>query len=190
MKKIIVYISIILLIIIITAGATFAYLTMTTNSEINSVLAEGTEIKMIYTGGKKIEGAISLTEDKTGGLNTTVNIRLEEDSPKVKTNLYINVDQITPALASEGFKWEVYKNDETIPFNVGNFEGCQDGNTTKKCTNGDKLYIINDYETLTTNTSFTVYVWLDGNLVGNEVLGASFTGTIGAESEKFTGHLQ
>ena len=190
MKKIIVYISIILLIIIVTAGSTFAYLTATANSEINSVITEGTEIKMIYTGGKKLEGAISLTEDKTGGLNTTVNISLEEDSAKVKTNLYINVNQITSSLASEGFKWEVYKNDETLPLNTGNFLGCQSGNTTKKCSNGDKLYIVKDYETLTTNTSFTVYVWLDGNLVGNEVLGASFTGTIGAESEKFTGHLE
>ena len=190
MKKITIYITIILLITVITAGSTFAYLISTTNSGINTVTTEGAEIKVLYTGGKKLEGLISLSEDKTGGINTTVNISLEEDSAPVKTNLFINVDQITSTLATSGFKWEVYKNNETTPFSTGDFLGCKNGNTTKKCAKGDKLYIVNDYKTLTTNTSFTVYVWLDGHIVGNEVIGATFSGTIAAESEKFTGDLQ
>ena len=190
MKKITLYISIIVLIIVFTAGATFAYLVTTENSIVNSITAEGAEIKVIYTGGKKIEGPISLSENKDGGLNTTINIKLDVVSAPVKTDLYINVNKISSSLASEGFKWEVYKNNETTAFSSGNFLDCQNGNGVKNCAVGDRLYIVKDYKTPTTNTTFTVYVWLDGNLVGNEVLGASFSGIIEAESEKFTGHLE
>lgn len=192
MKRIIIYISIIMMITIITAGATFAYLTASINSTSNSISTEGAELKVAYTGGTKIEGYLSMSENKSGGLNTTVNIRLEEDSVKAKSNLYININQITSDLASAGFKWEVYKiiNGEENFVNSGNFLGCQNGNTTKKCSNGDKLYIVNDYITTTTNTSFKVYVWLDGNMSGNEVLGDTFAGTIAAESEKYTGKLE
>ena len=191
MRKIFIYMSTIFLLTIITAGATYAYLVSITNSNVNTVIGEGAEINVLYTGGKAIEGLISMTEDKSGGLNTTVNISLDASSVVVKSNLYININQITSALATEGFVWEVYKTVNGVEsfVNSGTFLDCESGDTTKKCAAGDRLYIVNDYVLSTTNTAFTVYVWLDGNKVGNEVMGATFSGTIAAESEKFTGKL-
>lgn len=192
MKKMLTYISIIFLLTIIVAGSTYAYLIATTNSSINAVSSEGAKIDVVYTGGTTIEGLISMSEDKTGGLNTTVNIAITEKSVIVKSNLFININQITSSLATEGFIWEVYKtvNGVTSFIDSGTFLDCKSGNTTKKCAAGDKLYIVNDNILSTTNTSFTIYVWLDGNKVGNEVMGAKFSGTIAAETEKFTGKLE
>ena len=194
MKKVITYIIVILVITVITVGSTYAYLVAQTNQNNNITLGEGAELNVVYTGGTALEGAISPGVDKKSGLNTTVNIGITEDSVVAKANLYINVNTISSALATEGFIWEVYKivNGEEIFFDSGSFVECRTTTNidTKKCATGDKLYVVNDYILSTTTTSFTVYVWIDGNKTGSDVLGASFKGTIAAETEKFTGHLE
>ena len=194
MKKITIYIIIILVITIITVGSTYAYLASKTNSYDNGLLGEGAELNVVYTGGTALEGAISPGINKDSGLNTTVNIGITEDSVVAKANLYINVNTISSPLATEGFIWEVYKiiNGEETFVDSGTFIECRTttGNDTKKCATGDKLYIVNDYILSTTTTSFTVYVWIDGNKTGSDVLGSSFRGTIEAETEKFTGQLE
>lgn len=193
MKKVTTYIIIVLLITIITAGGTYAYLSSATNSQVNGLTGEGARLNVVYTGGIALEGEISPGLDKNSGLNTTVNIGLTADSVIAKANLYINVKSISSSLATSGFIWEVYKtvNGETTFFDSGTFIECRatTGTDNKKCSTNDKLYIVNDYILSTTTTSFTVYAWVDGNKTGSEVLGATFKGTIGAETEKFTGHL-
>lgn len=192
LKKIVINITIILLITIITVGATFAYLSATTNSDRNVITSDSAQLIVKYTGGMHIDGTISMSKDKTGGRNTTVNISQDENSVNAKANLFINIDSISSQLATEGFIWEVYKvvDDEEIYVNDGTFATCQSGETSRKCAKGDRIYIVNDYVLSIENTAFKVYVWLDGNQVGNEVLGTSFSGTIAAETERYTGHLQ
>ena len=145
----------------------------------------------VYTGGEAIEGEMDLSTDKSGGYNTTVNISISENSVVAKANLYIDIQEISSSLATEGLTWEVYKtiNGTESPEASGTFADCDPSNAVKKCTAGDKLYIVTDYTLSTTPTAFTVYVWLNGHKVGNEVIGASFKGIIKAESENFTGKL-
>lgn len=188
MKKIMIYILLILLLTIITAGATYAYLAASTNSVINVITGESAQLVVNYTGGKKIEGSMSLSKDKTGGHNTTVNISIAENSVIAKADLFININSISSSLATEGLIWEVYKtiNGTESFVGSGTFATCYSGT---KCSNGDKMLIVNDYVLSTTNTAFTVYVWLNGDKVGNEVIGATFSGTISAETEEYTGEL-
>ena len=194
MKKITIYIIIILVITITTVGSTYAYLISRTSSSANFLLGEGAELNVVYTGGTALEGEISPGNNKTSGLSTTVNIGITADSVIAKANLYINVNTISSSLATEGFIWEVYKtvNGEETFVDSGSFVECRTttGEDTKKCATKDKLYIVNNYILSTTPTSFTVYVWIDGNKTGSDILGASFKGTIAAETEKFTGHLE
>lgn len=192
MKKGIIYISVILLLAIVTSGATYAYLTAVTNSGTNTVSTSGAKIEVVYSGGTAIEGPISMSLDKSGGLNTTVNIRITENSVAAKANLFINVNQITSSLATDALIWEVYKTVDGVESFVGSgtFLDCKATDGVKQCASGDKLYIVNDYLLSTTDTAFTVYIWLNGDKAGNEVLGATFKGTIGAESEEFTGILE
>ena len=188
MKKITIYISTILILSIITVGATYAYLVASTNSVKNAIDGTSAELIVNYTGGTKIEGSMSLSKDKSGGHNTTVNISLDDNSVIAQADLFININSISSSLATEGLVWEVYKtvNGTESYIGTGNFSTCYSGN---KCSNGDKILIVDNYVLSTTNTAFTVYVWLNGDKVGNEVIGASFSGTISAETEEFTGEL-
>lgn len=190
MKKIVIYTLIILLIIAITVGATYAFFSAQTNTD--DMDSGTTEIEIIYNGGKKIEGNMDLVTSKEGGYNTTVNIRETEESVHATANLFINVDQITSSIATEGLIWEVYKtfNGTTSFVNSGTFVECGAlGATKSKCKAGDKLYMVTDYELSTESTAFTIYIWLNGDKVGNEVLGATFSGTIATETNKITGDL-
>lgn len=191
MKKIIFYTISILLLTIVVSGATYAYFISITNSTQNALNTGGASVKVTYTGGGALEGLLSLSEDKSGGLNTTVHIKITEDSLDAQANLYINIDSISEVLATEGFNWEVYKKVNGIEsfVNSGTFADCDLGHTIKKCATGDKLYIVTGYELLTDDTAFTVYVWLNGNKVGNEVIGATFKGTVAAETENITTNL-
>ena len=188
MKKTILYITGVLLLTIMIAGSTYAYLSATISSEQNAIRTQSNELNVVYTGGSTIAGNLNLSVDKSGGLNTSVNIRLDTKSVKAKGNLYINIDEISQHLSVNGFNWEVYgvSNNELVYEDTGTFEECRATNGIKKCEQGDRLYIVNDYQLTTTNTTFTVYVWLDGNKVGNEVIGQVFRGTIVAETEKYT----
>ena len=194
MKKIIIYSSIILMIIIITVSGTYAFFSATTNTG-NVLTADASKLDVIYTGGTEINGNLKLVNPdenaKNKGFNTTVRIKLAEDSVDAKANLYIQINEITAAIATEGLVWEVYKEYEGVESFVdsGTFIECENGATTKKCANGDRLYIVRDYQLTTTDTFYTVYIWLNGDKVGNEVLNAKLNGYIGAQTEEITTNL-
>lgn len=191
MKKIVLYTIITLLLIVATIAGTYAYMIATINSSNNAVNTSGTNLKVVYSGGAAIEGILNLSNDKTGGLNTTVNIKIAEDSVVAKAHLYIDIEKISSSIATNALNWEVYKTVNGVEsfVNSGTFVDCLTGTTTRKCVAGDKLYIVNDYQLSTEDAAFTIYVWLDGNKVGNEVVGATFKGIVAAESENFTGDL-
>lgn len=182
MKKQILY-SIIstLLLTIAVIGSTYAYFSASTNSNKN---IEGTSktFDVIYTGGTTISGPLSLGIKKEDGLSTTVNIKMAAGSALATATLYIDIEKITSNLAIDGFIWEVVgtKNNTQVYYKKGNFSGTND--TTNNIVN-----IVENYKLSEENTSFTVYLWIDGNQTDNSVVNAEFKGYIGAKTENFTG---
>ena len=81
-------------------------------------------------------------------------------------------------------KWEVsgVRGGKEVYTNNGTFEGYND-------TNNNAIPIVEDYRLTEEQTDFTVYVWIDGEHTGNEILGAAFSGYISAKTENFTGQL-
>lgn len=178
MKKIILYTAIILLVIIITVGGTYAYFVSTINSA-NTLTTASSKLEVIYTGDTAITGVLNLVSSKEEGKKATVKIQLSEDSVDAKADLYIQVNEIGTNIASNALNWEAYRtyNGEESFVNSGTFSGIEDG---------DKIYIDTDYRLSTTETSYTVYIWLDGNKIGNEAIGEILEGYIGAEAEHIT----
>lgn len=180
-KQVLYSIMSILLLTIAVIGSTYAYFSASASSNEN---VEGTSktFDVIYTGGTTISGPINLGSKKEDGLNTTVNIKMAEGSALATATLYINIEKITSNLATEGFVWEVIgtKNNTQVYYNKGNFVGTN--NTTKNIVN-----IVENYKLSEENTSFTVYLWIDGNKVDNNIVNAEFQGYIGAKTENFTG---
>lgn len=181
MKKSMLYTVAILLLVVAVAGGTYAFFTSAISAN-NALNTNSINFEVIYTGGTEITGPMNLSATKEQGLNTTVNIRMAEGSAQAKATLYVNIEKITSNIAVKGFKWEVYgyQDGNQVYSNTGTFDGTKDN---------DIVNIVNDYQLSEENTSFTAYFWLDGNLLGNEVLGAEFKGFIGAKTENFTGNL-
>lgn len=188
MKKTILYTIMILLLTIIAVGGTYAFLVASASSQ-NEIVTNAHKFEVIYTGGTSISGPLNLASNKEQGRKTTVNIKVSEDSVLGKANLYIKIDEISEVIANDALVWEVYKNEEKTAYKEGTFEKCGES-ANEICAEGQKLYLVRDYKLSTENTSFTIYLWLNGNKVDNNVIGASFSGYIGAESENFTADIE
>lgn len=191
MKKAMTYALVLLLVTILTVGGTYAFFTATTTS--NSLAGETHQLEVIYTGDTEINGNLNLVKTKEEGWKRTISIGLSETSVGASANLYISISQITATLANDALNWELYQlidNTETY-VNSGTFLDCGAiGASKSKCSSGDRIYMLTGYELSTTPTQYVIYLWLDGYKVGNEVLGATLKGYIGAESNQITGILE
>lgn len=183
-KYVIISITSILLLILIVAGSTYSFLSTSAETSNNSIFSNTGKLNVIYNAGNVINESLSVASNKDGGYNTTVKIKLAPNSAKAKADLYIHINEITANIASQGFIWEVYgyRNGNLVYSNSGNFNGYN--NTTN-----NKVIIARDYLLSETETSFTIYFWLDGSKTDNNVIGGLFSGYIGAKSEELTGEI-
>ena len=192
MKKTLSYIGILLLVTIITVSGTYAFFTATITTD-NPMAVKTHQLEVIYTGDMEINGGLNLVKDKSGGHRREVSIGLSENSVGAAANIYINIDQITSTIATEALNWEIYKieNGEEVEYDRGTFIGCgQPGESKVTCTAGKRIYMVNNLELSTTPQSIAVYIWLNGYMAGNETIGATLRGYIGAETENITGILE
>ena len=184
MKKQIIYtICAILLLAITITGSTYAFFSATAGENSN-VDTQSRKFEIIYTGGTEINGPISLSTDRTGGVNTTVHIKVGQGSAEALSYLDLNILEMTENLSVSNVKWEVsgVKNGNQVYTNSGTFSGYND-------TNNNVINLVHDYKLSEEQTDFTVYVWIDGPNTGNEIIGASLTSYISARTERFTGQL-
>ena len=175
--------TIIAVIFLITAivSTTYSFFMSQTNSN-EKPQGSSKKFEVIYTGGKiSLENQkITPTSNKTGGINTSVSIRMAEDSVLAQGTLYLNINKITSNIANDGFIWEVHGSNGY--YNRGTFNGYND--TNNKIINIAENFEINYQETI-----YTIYFWLDGNneYIDNRILNAEFDCFIGAKTENFTG---
>lgn len=189
MKKTLLYSLGLLLLAILTIGATYAYFINTVSSSQNAE-ANAKKFEVLYTGGSALTTNLQPRESRDETYKTSVNIKMAEGSINAIANIYINIEEMSDVLASDALVWEIVVKKGTNNINItpskGNFSSCMT-NSINECNNGRKIYILNDYEVTTENTEVTVYLWVDGSKVGNEIVGATFTGYIGAETRNVTG---
>lgn len=189
MKKTLLYSLGLLLIAILTIGVTYAYFINTVSSSQNAE-ANAKKFEVLYTGGSALTTNLQPRESRDETYKTSVNIKMAEGSINAIANIYINIEEMSDVLASDALVWEIVVKKGTNNINItpskGNFSSCMT-NSINECNNGRKIYILNDYEVTTENTEVTVYLWVDGSKVGNEIVGATFTGYIGAETRNVTG---
>lgn len=179
MKKQIIYSIIAVLIISTTVfGATYAYFNASVTNSVSQTNSSTANI--IYSGGSPISGTMQQVANRSGGYSTVINISAGSNSIQPKVNMYINIENITSNLAVAGLKWEVdiTRTGDSLVHYSGNFSGYNS-------TTNNVIPIVSDYQLTTTNSQVTVYIWLDGALTNNDVLGGSFSGYISASSEQF-----
>lgn len=182
-KNLLYSISAILLLTMIISGTTYAFLSSSVKGQNNSIEYNSNNLNIIYQKGEPISGTMNVVSTKEAGKSTTINMRLAETSAKgAKINLLLNITNITENLSINGFMWQVdvYENGTLTRTNTNNFLNKH---------NNDVITLIEDYELTTTNATFTVYLWVDGNNSTNNVMNGSFDGYISAKSDNFSAIL-
>ena len=163
----------IVLFIVLVAGATYAYLLLKSETD----LTTGTgKFSIDYKIVQDITATnLSPSTNKSGGLIGKVQAKLSDNSLAGNFNIYITPKTIDGLNTNEALKYEVYVDNSTTAYKTGSFKNIT-ANTEVKVVDAYSLSSTSSY------TTFTIYIWLDNNLVTNEMFGKTFNATISADS--------
>lgn len=163
----------VILFIVVIAGFTYAYITWTSEKLNYNV---GSKCFIVhYDKGNDITGMMIPSNDYTGGLSTTVKVNIDSSCDINATGkLYLNTLDTTSSNLYRGLlKYQVVQGSNLI----------DDGVIT------DSGVITIDLGVLTMSTSavteYTVYVWIDNNLVENSDINSLYYGNIRTEAIQF-----
>lgn len=163
----------VLLFIVMIASVTYAYLSWTSD---DIKLTVGSKcFNVFYEKGKELTGDIMPSSDYTGGLSTSVKMNIDSDCDiKANGKLYLKTNEETSDnLFRDGLlNYYVLKDGVAITGGSGSIteEGEIEINLGELTGDTDA------------STSYTLYVWIDYNLVNNSDAFSSYLGSIRAEA--------
>ena len=156
LKKYKLYIIIGVSILILSVGGTLAYYiwSSNTNAIVNTEVCTPT---VTFAGGSTING-VDIVPVLTKEEGTIKDIEVKKNSTcnrDVTMNLYLELTTFPTELSDSSFKYELYKNSETMAIASGNFSNKEQGNTITLLSN----QILN-----TSKDTYTLYIYIDGNV--------------------------
>ena len=156
LKKYKLYIIIGVSILILLVGGTLAYYTWksTSNAVVNAEVCTPT---VTFAGGSTING-VDIVPVLTKEEGTIKDIEVKKNSTcnrDVTMNLYLELTTFPTELSDSSFKYELYKNSETMAIASGNFSNKKEGDTITLLSN----QILN-----TSKDTYTLYIYIDGNV--------------------------
>lgn len=177
--NIIIVLLIVLTICLVTFSVTYAWFVTTQSTNTVSGATSG-KLEIIYDKGQDVTGTLKPSSSKENGLMATVKIRQSATSVNGLGTITLNVVSIAPELAINGLKWELYKDSSSSPISKGTFNGV---------TSNSQIDLIKDTPLTTTDTKFTLYIWLNGSEVNNSVMNKSFSAYISATARSKSANL-
>ena len=156
LKKYKLYIIIGVSILILSVGGTLAYYiwSSNTNAIVNTEVCTPT---VTFAGGSTING-VDIVPVLTKEEGTIKDIEVKKNSTcnrDVTMNLYLELTTFPTELSDSSFKYELYKNSETMAIASGNFSNKEEGDTITLLSN----QILN-----TSKDTYTLYIYIDGNV--------------------------
>ena len=156
LKKYKLYIIIGVSILILSVGGTLAYYiwNSNTNAIVNTEVCTPT---VTFAGGSTING-VDMIPVLTKEEGTIKDIEVKKNSTcnrDVTMNLYLELTTFPTELSDSSFKYELYKNSETMAIVSGNFANKKEGDTITLLSN----QILN-----TNKDTYTLYIYIDGNV--------------------------
>lgn len=178
-KKILYSILVVVLIIIVSVGITYAWLSWSGSVNISgtSECFDVNYVKGQDIGSEESPAKLSLASSYTEGLSTVVKVNLNDTCTILNGTgtLYLNTDSITSniLLTSNVLKYQVLDGTTEI--------------TNGVITSTGTLAIYDNIPITNEEKSITVYIWIDGNLVTNDnvndVLSSIYKGNISMSVE-------
>lgn len=163
------------------AGATFAWLTFNVTVAANtSTSGKSMNFTVDYVGGSQITSLpiLATATPTTATSKTTVKANKASGSAPGTLYIYVNTETTSDEalLTSQAINYALC---------VGTCTTFTESSTVKvgKITATGKKEIYSG-ELTSTATNYTVYFWLDGNLVDNSLIGKSYSGFISAEAKQ------
>ena len=142
--------------LVLSIGTTFAYYIWksSTNAIVNLNICTPT---ITFAGGSTING-VDMIPVLTKEEGTIKDIEVKKNSTcnrDVTMNLYLELTTFPTELSDSSFKYELYKNSETMAIASGDFSNREQGNTITLLSN----QILN-----TSKDTYTLYIYIDGNV--------------------------
>ena len=142
--------------LVLSIGTTFAYYIWksSTNAIVNLNICTPT---ITFAGGSTING-VDMIPVLTKEDGTIKEIEVKKNSTcnrDVTMNLYLELTTFPTELSDSSFKYELYKNSETMAIASGNFANKEEGDTITLLSN----QILN-----TSKDTYTLYIYIDGNV--------------------------
>ena len=179
-KKRIILISIIIVLVLsLVVAGTYALWTWNSNVNKNVVFntSKGMQYYIYYDAGEsKFVGDFQVSDTYTGGIHTT--ITMGKSSEIANIGLYATINMTIKAIGSNlanssALKWVITKGNSTNPgtvLNSGNFIGH---------SLGDNIVLAPSIEITTTNTEYTIWIWLDSSMnPGEEISGETIDASV------------
>lgn len=160
------------------AGATYAWLTnnLGVNNGVYNVASKNFIIN--FTKGNNIANGVPILASATPSTAKNLNVKagLATGSTSGTLTIYLNISSIDTNLKNNSIKYS---------YCIGTCQNTDFADHTQSIgsSTGNKIAIIsNQPVTSTTQTTYNIYFWLDGDLIGDNQLGKSFSGFISAEA--------
>ena len=156
MNKYKLYMILGIIVLVLSVGGSFAYYiwSSNTNAIVNTEVCTPT---VTFAGGSTING-VDIVPVLTKEEGTIKDIEVKKNSTcnrDVTMNLYLELTTFPTELSDSSFKYELYKNSETMAIASGNFSNKEQGNTITLLSN----QILN-----TSKDTYTLYIYIDGNV--------------------------
>ena len=156
MNKYKLYMILGIIVLVLSVGSSFAYYiwSSNTNAIVNTEVCTPT---VTFAGGSTING-VDMIPVLTKEEGTIKDIEVKKNSTcnrDVTMNLYLELTTFPTELSDSSFKYELYKNSETMAIASGNFSNKKEGNTITLLSN----QILN-----TSKDTYTLYIYIDGNV--------------------------
>ena len=171
--NIIVLVVIVATVCLLIFSVTYAWILASRSTNDLSNTAGGGNLDIVYQNGQDITGVLKPSKDNTTALSTTATIRKTQDSVDAVATINLNVTSISSELAISAFKWEVYKDSETVAISSGTFEGVVDNSV---------INLVDNYLLTTTDTIFTIKLWLNGDESDGSIVNKSISAYIDANA--------
>ena len=163
-NKIILYSIVIFLVGLIITGGSYAFWSWASNTNKNIVFNTAQNLKnyIVYDeGDSSFTGELNVSNNYlTGSIHSTISIYKTQAAANVNlvATIHMDINQIGENMKkSTALKWVVTEGKSTNPGTVlakGNFIGTN---------NGDTLTLVPDIPVTTTETFYTIWIWLDSS---------------------------
>ncbi|MBR7042115.1 MAG: hypothetical protein IKI04_01295, partial [Bacilli bacterium] len=169
-KQSIIIIAIVLLVGLIITGSSYAFWMWSSNTSKNVIFNTSSDLKkyIVYDeGNSKFTGNFEATNSYNQGMHSTISIykKAEAANTDLFATIHMNINEIgTNMRQSQALKWIVTSGTSANIGSVlasGNFVGVN---------NGDNLDLVTNLEVTTTETFYTIWIWLDASLNPSNLL--------------------